>query len=109
MIEGPAGQALFKLAIFNMLEDKTSSTARDKKIAASLKYQVLCDDTAIIGVCSQENKATGEVEESNIKFKTQDMENFLNAKRQEAERQERLRLDAERREKERQEYEARRA
>ena len=50
-------------------------------MAASIKYQVVCDDTAIIGVCKQENSATGEVLESTIKFKTQDMENFFTQKR----------------------------
>ena len=34
----------------------------------SKKNQVLCDDTAIVGVCKQENKTTGEVVESTIKF-----------------------------------------
>ena len=34
----------------------------------SLKYQVLCDQTAIIGVCKQENKTSGEVQESTIEF-----------------------------------------
>ena len=34
----------------------------------SLKHQVLCEETAIVGVMKQENKTTGEVQESTIKF-----------------------------------------
>ena len=34
----------------------------------SLKYQVLCESTAIIGVCKQENKTSGEIQESTIEF-----------------------------------------
>ena len=51
MIDGPAGQALFKLAVFNWLEDKETGANGDQRIEVSLKHQVLCDDTAIIGVC----------------------------------------------------------
>ena len=34
----------------------------------SLKYQVLCDQTAIIGVLKQQDKATGEMQESIVNF-----------------------------------------
>ena len=40
--------------------------ARQKEL--SLQYQVLCDHTAIVGVMKQTNKATGELQESEIKF-----------------------------------------
>ena len=58
-VQGAAGQSLFKMAVYNELESKKQDD--EKRIAKSLKYQVLCDKTAIIGVCKQENKATGEV------------------------------------------------
>ena len=34
----------------------------------SIKYQVLCDETALVGVMKQTVKATGEVQETNIEF-----------------------------------------
>ena len=34
----------------------------------SLKYQVLCDETAIVGVMKQTDKSTGELQTSTIKF-----------------------------------------
>ena len=75
-IEGPVGEALFKKGVHDWLEGNKIAS-KNQRVEASVKYQVLCDDTAIIGVCKQENKATGEVQESTIKFKTQDMENFF--------------------------------
>lgn len=40
----------------------------------SLKYQVLCDQTAIVGVMKQENKSTGEVKQVDIKFGTESLQ-----------------------------------
>ena len=34
----------------------------------SVKHQVICDVTAMVGVMKQENKATGEMQETIIKF-----------------------------------------
>lgn len=55
------------MTVFNWLEYEG---LRDEKqrVAASVKHQVLCDATAIVGVCKQENKTTGEVQESTIEF-----------------------------------------
>lgn len=71
-ITGEAGKALFKLGVFNWLENKGLEEAKRKE--ASLKHQVLCDITAIVGVCKQENKATGEVQETTIKFGKSEIE-----------------------------------
>ena len=76
-VEGPVGEALFKKGVHDWLDGSNKSATKDDRVKTSVKYQVLCDDTAIIGVSKQENKATGEVQESTIKFKTQDMDNFF--------------------------------
>lgn len=65
-VQGATGQSLFKMAVFNELESKKKTD--EERIAMSLKYQVLSEDTAIIGVCKQENKSSGEVQESTIEF-----------------------------------------
>ena len=44
------------MAAHNQIENESNSTERKR---LSLKYQVVCDDTAIIGVLKQANKATG--------------------------------------------------
>ena len=40
----------------------------EKMKELSLKYQILCDETAIIGVMKQANKASGEMQETTIEF-----------------------------------------
>jgi len=45
-----------------------ASLSKEAKIAASIKYQTLCDETALIGVIKQTEKATGEVKEFDVKF-----------------------------------------
>ena len=45
------------MAVFNFLETKILDV--ESRVALSVEHQVLCDDTAIIGVCKQEDKATG--------------------------------------------------
>jgi len=34
----------------------------------SIKYQVLCDDTAIVGILKQKKLSSGEMQETTIKF-----------------------------------------
>ena len=46
--------------------DKTGDRGRQKQL--SLKYQVLSEATAIVGVLKQPNKATGEMEQSTLSF-----------------------------------------
>ena len=50
---------MFKMAAFEKLKSlpKASSSAN----ALSIKYQVLSDGTAMIGVVKQKKKATGEI------------------------------------------------
>ena len=68
-VEGTAAQALFKVAVFNEME----KLEPEKQKELSLKYQVLCDQTAIVGVMKQTNQATGELQESVIKFGKESM------------------------------------
>ena len=64
-VEGDqAAQALIKLAAFQRLEKEKDT----QQVQTSLKYQVLCDQTAIVGVLKQTDKATGELQTSTIKF-----------------------------------------
>ena len=65
-VEGPAAEAIFKMAVHNELQ--RGGKEESAEIALSLKHQVICDKTAIVGVLKQENKTTGEVQESTIKF-----------------------------------------
>jgi len=53
------------MAVFNQIEAEPNL---DVKKELSLKHQVLCDETAIIGVLKQADKATGELRETTIKF-----------------------------------------
>ena len=64
-VSGQSGEALFKKAVY---EDIEKSVSAQYKINLSTKYQVLCEETAIIGVLKEENKATGELQESTIAF-----------------------------------------
>ena len=51
----------------NELSSKDFSERREK-IAKSIKYQVLCDDTAFVGVLKQVDKTTGVLKETNVDF-----------------------------------------
>jgi hypothetical protein len=64
-VGGSAGEALFKMAVFNKIETEPDISVKKE---LSLKHQVLCDETAIIGVMKQTNKTTGELKETSIKF-----------------------------------------
>ena len=48
-----AAAALIKLAAFKSLQEKESASERR---SMSIKYQVLCEETAIIGVIKQKNQ-----------------------------------------------------
>ena len=54
---------LFKMAAYDKIEKETNASTR---ISLSTKYQVVCDDTAIVGVLKQPDKASGELIESKI-------------------------------------------
>ena len=64
-------KAVFKLAAFNKIQNSSSS---HEKRDLSIQYQVLCEETAIIGVKKQKNKSTGEVKESVVEFGESDGE-----------------------------------
>ena len=55
--EGAASKALFKMAAHDLI-----LKGKDV-IPNSLKYQVLCEETAMIGIVKQKEKTTGEVKE----------------------------------------------
>ena len=54
------------MAAWRMIEKEKTS---EKRKELSLEYQVLSEETAIVGVLKQENKATGELQSSTIEFK----------------------------------------
>lgn len=64
-MEGEEAANLFKLAASSEIE-KTTDCQQQRNL--STKYQVLCDETAIVGVKKQKVKASGEMEETEIKF-----------------------------------------
>ena len=53
------------MAAYDKIEKERNARTR---INLSTKYQVVCDDTAIVGVLKQPNKASGELIESKIQF-----------------------------------------
>ena len=55
-VTGEAAQGLFKYAAFSKINDAKSAADRS---ALSVAYQTLCDDTALVGVIKQQDKATG--------------------------------------------------
>ena len=48
---------MFKLAAFERLK----SLSGDENVKCSVKYQVLSNETAMVGVIKQKDKATGEI------------------------------------------------
>jgi len=56
---------LIKMAAFAEIERQAT---KEDKIFLSIKYQILCDDTAIIGVLNQLNRNTGEMKRATINF-----------------------------------------
>ena len=60
-VEGEEAANLFKLAASKEIE-KAKDVQQQRNL--STKYQVLCDETAIVGVKKQLKKASGEMEES---------------------------------------------
>lgn len=59
-VTGETGQALLKRAAYSEILKQQSQEA---KIELSLKHQILCDETALVGVIKQKDKATGELKE----------------------------------------------
>ena len=55
------------MAVFKKIEAEQDLAVKKE---LSLKHQVLCDETAIIGVMKQTDKATGELKETTIQFGT---------------------------------------
>ena len=65
-LEGEPGETIYKMAVFHMIQNE--ATKEDQK-ALSIEHQILCDETAIVGVLKQTDKATGEIAMSRIEFK----------------------------------------
>ena len=53
------------MAAFQMIQNE--ATGEEQK-ALSIENQVLCDQTAVVGVLKQTNSATGETQMSRIEF-----------------------------------------
>ena len=62
---GESASSLVKMTMLNEIESKKLS--QEEKKALSIKYQVLCSLTALVGVQKQTNSATGELIESSIR------------------------------------------
>jgi len=62
MVEEGFGR--FKLAA----RDLISKLPVEKRAHASIKYQVLCDETAFVGVVKQKDKASGQAIDFSIEF-----------------------------------------
>lgn len=73
-VDGDAGEALVKMAVSHQIDSGALSAQQQKEL--SLKHQVLCDHTAIVGVLKQTDKASGELQESVIKFKKEERPDF---------------------------------
>ena len=67
-LSGQAGESLIKRAAYKELESLSGAD----KVKMSIKHQVLCEDTAIIGVMKQPDNATGELKETQVKFTRED-------------------------------------
>lgn len=59
----PEGSGLFSVAARWMI--KCNKEGNDR-VRASVKYQVLCDETAFVGVIKQKDKVTGQMLQSSI-------------------------------------------
>lgn len=81
-IQGPSAANLLKIAASNAIGKLGGNPDRAKQL--SIKYQVLCDETAIIGVMKQKNQSTGELKESTIKFTKGDQSGFDTNRREPA-------------------------
>ena len=57
---GSASIALFQMAALNRINEEFLI---EMKIALSLKYQVLCDETALVGVIKELDNATGQIKQ----------------------------------------------
>ena len=64
-VQGEEASNLLKMAAHFEIEKETDP-AKQKEL--SLKYQILCDETAIVGVMKQKDKAAGEMQETTIEF-----------------------------------------
>ncbi len=67
-LTGHEAEALFKIAAHNEINEIHDDS---QKVRLSLKYQVLSDQTAVIGVLKQKSIASGELEEVEVKFNLQ--------------------------------------
>ena len=67
LVEGTQGESLIKLAVFeklNKLDPHNFQNKQLEQVELSLKYQVICKQTALIGVMKVRDKATGELIEA---------------------------------------------
>ena len=71
---------MLKMAAHNHIQKLENN---EKAKALSLKHQVLCDQTAINGVLKQQDKATGAMQESIIKFGKEAQNQFNEQKQSE--------------------------
>jgi len=57
-VQGQAAKNLIKIAAHNTIQNLGET---DEAKQLSLKHQVICDQTAIVGVLKQADKATGDM------------------------------------------------
>ena len=65
VVTGESAKGLFKQAAHEKIQMLTDTA---QKVEVSLKYQTLCDDTSLVGVIKQKDKASGEVKEMTVEF-----------------------------------------
>ena len=56
---GSASISLFKMAALDRIYNNPKSENKDVREHISIKYQVLCDDTALVGVIKEMDPASG--------------------------------------------------
>lgn len=67
-VQGLYANNLYKIAANDAIQKIQASGDTQQAKNLSLKYQLLCDETAIIGIMKQKDKLTGELQQSTYEF-----------------------------------------
>ena len=68
-LTGPTASDFVKMVVLSEIKKQSEKEAQ---VDLSIRHQVLCDETAIIGVMKQTDTATGELKEAKIAFGRED-------------------------------------
>jgi len=70
LVEGDMALTMFKMAAFDKIQSLSldSEARKAEKKNLSIKHQVLCDETAIVGVMKQVDNSSGELIEVDLNF-----------------------------------------